>query len=60
MENGLLISEQQMKKLYALNEETTEYIKPHKLNAIVWAKQNGIVNGVTENEFSPDENITRE
>lgn len=60
MENGLLISEQQMKKLYALNEETTEYIKPHKLNAVVWAKQNGIVNGVTENEFAPDENITRE
>ena len=29
-------------------------------NAVVWAKQNGIVNGVTENEFSPDANITRE
>ncbi|MBP3447896.1 MAG: leucine-rich repeat protein [Clostridia bacterium] len=29
-------------------------------NAVVWAKQNGIVNGVTENEFAPDENITRE
>jgi len=29
-------------------------------NAVVWAKQNGIVNGVTENEFSPDSNITRE
>ena len=29
-------------------------------NAVVWAKQNGIVNGVTENEFDPDANITRE
>ena len=29
-------------------------------NAVAWAKQNGIVNGVTENEFAPDNNITRE
>lgn len=29
-------------------------------NAVVWAKQNGIVNGVNETEFAPDENITRE
>lgn len=29
-------------------------------NAVSWAKQNGIVNGVTENEFAPNENITRE
>ena len=29
-------------------------------NAVSWAKQNGIVNGVTENEFAPDSNITRE
>ena len=29
-------------------------------NATIWAQQNGIVNGVTENEFAPDENITRE
>ena len=29
-------------------------------NAISWAKQNGIVNGVTENEFAPNDNITRE
>ena len=29
-------------------------------NAVLWAKQNGIVNGVTETEFSPNENITRE
>ena len=29
-------------------------------NAVSWAKQNGIVNGVTENEFAPDESITRE
>ena len=29
-------------------------------NAVVWAKQNGIVNGVTENEFAPNRNITRE
>ena len=29
-------------------------------NAVSWAKQNGIVNGVTENEFAPDENVTRE
>ena len=29
-------------------------------NAVIWAQQNGIVNGVTENAFAPDENITRE
>lgn len=29
-------------------------------NAVIWAQQNGIVNGVTENEFAPDSNITRE
>ncbi|MBE6912340.1 MAG: hypothetical protein E7473_07430 [Ruminococcaceae bacterium] len=29
-------------------------------NAVIWAKQNGIVNGVTENEFAPDANLTRE
>ncbi len=29
-------------------------------NAVIWAKQNGIVNGVTENEFAPNVNITRE
>ena len=29
-------------------------------SAVSWAKQNGIVNGVTENEFAPDESITRE
>ena len=29
-------------------------------NAVVWAKQNGIVNGVNETEFAPDANITRE
>ena len=29
-------------------------------NAVSWAKQNGIVNGVTESEFAPNSNITRE
>ena len=29
-------------------------------NAVSWAKQNGIVSGVTENEFAPNANITRE
>ena len=29
-------------------------------DAVSWAKQNGIVNGVTETEFDPDANITRE
>ena len=29
-------------------------------SAVIWAKQNGIVNGVNETEFAPDENITRE
>ena len=29
-------------------------------NAVVWAQQNGIVNGVTETEFAPDANVTRE
>ncbi|MCI5604796.1 MAG: S-layer homology domain-containing protein, partial [Clostridia bacterium] len=29
-------------------------------NAVIWAQQNDIVNGVTENAFAPDDNITRE
>ena len=29
-------------------------------DAVVWAKQNGIVNGVNETDFAPDSNITRE
>ena len=29
-------------------------------NAVAWAQQNGIVYGVTENKFAPDDNITRE
>lgn len=29
-------------------------------NAVVWAQQTGIVNGITENEFAPDNNISRE
>ena len=29
-------------------------------NAVIWAQQNGIVNGVTENAFAPNDNITRE
>ena len=29
-------------------------------NAVSWAKQNGIVAGISENEFAPDLNITRE
>lgn len=29
-------------------------------SAVIWAQQNGIVSGVSENEFAPDENITRE
>lgn len=29
-------------------------------NAVVWAKQNGIVNGVNDTDFAPDSNITRE
>ena len=29
-------------------------------NAVVWAKQNGIVNGVNETDFAPNSNITRE
>jgi len=29
-------------------------------NAVVWAQQNGIVKGVSETEFAPEENITRE
>ena len=29
-------------------------------SAVIWAQQNGIVNGVTETEFAPDANITRE
>ena len=29
-------------------------------DAVSWAKQNGIVNGVSETEFAPNDNITRE
>ena len=29
-------------------------------NAVIWAKQNGIVNGVTETEFAPDMSLSRE
>ena len=29
-------------------------------NAVIWAKQNGIVSGHTETEFAPNDNITRE
>ena len=29
-------------------------------NAVLWAKQNGIVNGVSESEFAPDNTVTRE
>ncbi len=29
-------------------------------DAIAWAASNGIVNGVNENEFAPNENVTRE
>lgn len=29
-------------------------------SAVIWAQQNGIVNGVAENAFAPDDNITRE
>ena len=35
-------------------------INAYYSNAVIWAQQNGIVNGVTENEFAPDDNITRE
>ena len=36
--------------------DTTAYYA----NAVIWAQQNGIVNGVTENEFAPNSNITRD
>ena len=29
-------------------------------DAVYWARKNGIVNGVTDNEFAPNDNITRE
>lgn len=29
-------------------------------DAVIWAQQNGIVSGISENEFAPDVNITRE
>ncbi len=29
-------------------------------NAVIWAQQNGIVNGISETEFAPNNNITRE
>ena len=36
-------------------EEGTYYYE-----AIIWAIENGIVNGVTESEFAPQDNVTRE
>lgn len=37
-------------------------VKPEEYyaNAVSWAKQKGIVNGITETEFAPNSNITRE
>ena len=35
-------------------------VNAYYANAVIWAQQNGIVNGVTENEFAPNSNITRE
>ena len=29
-------------------------------NAVIWAKENGIVNGISETEFAPNKKITRE
>ena len=29
-------------------------------DAVYWARKNGIVNGITDNEFAPNDNITRE
>ena len=29
-------------------------------NAVIWAEQNGIVTGISETEFAPNDNITRE
>lgn len=29
-------------------------------SAVIWAEQNGIISGINETEFAPDENITRE
>ena len=29
-------------------------------SAVIWAQRNGIVNGVTENAFATDDNVTRE
>lgn len=29
-------------------------------NAVIWAEQNGIISGVSETEFAPNENIIRE
>ena len=29
-------------------------------DAVIWAAENGIVNGITENEFEPDKSISRE
>lgn len=29
-------------------------------DAIIWASENKIVNGISDNEFAPDENVTRE
>ncbi len=29
-------------------------------NAVIWAQQNGIVNGISDTEFAPNDNVTRE
>ena len=47
---------------YAINETKFDDVAEgsYYADAVAWAAENGIVNGYSETEFAPDENITRE
>ncbi len=47
---------------YAINETKFDDVAEgsYFADAVAWAAENGIVNGYSETEFAPDENITRE
>lgn len=55
LENADSASEENLTNMFTDVPDDEWYTK-----AVIWASNNGIVNGVTDTEFAPDENITRE
>lgn len=55
LENADSSSEENLTNIFTDVPDDEWYTK-----AVIWASNNGIVNGVTDTEFAPDENITRE